>query len=73
MYIVNPLCYKTPPRDGHLSRTGHIGGSYMPVYMVLHGQFKSQESVQISRHFTFRVLLRNLGRVKLKHSGPAYV
>jgi hypothetical protein len=29
------LCYKTPPREGHLSRTGHIGGSYMLVYTVL--------------------------------------
>ena len=29
-----PLCYKTPPKRGHLSRTGHIGGSYMLVDTV---------------------------------------
>jgi hypothetical protein len=29
------LCYKSPPREGHLSRTGHIGGTYKPVYTVL--------------------------------------
>jgi hypothetical protein len=28
------LCYKSPPREGHLSRTGHIGGTYKPVYTV---------------------------------------
>jgi hypothetical protein len=28
------LCYKSPPREGHLSRTGHIGGTYMLVYTV---------------------------------------
>ena len=28
------LCYKTPPERGHLSRTGHIEGSYMPVDTV---------------------------------------
>jgi hypothetical protein len=27
------LCYKPPPR-GHLSRTGHMGGAYMPVNTV---------------------------------------
>ena len=29
-----PLCYKSPPREGHLSRTGHIGGIYKPGYTV---------------------------------------
>jgi hypothetical protein len=29
------LAYKSPPREGHLSRTGHIGGTYMLVYTVI--------------------------------------
>ena len=34
IYHSKSLCYKTPPERGHLCRTGHIGGSYMPVDTV---------------------------------------
>jgi hypothetical protein len=30
----SPLAISPPPKRGHLSRTGHIGGAYMPVNTV---------------------------------------
>ena len=35
IYHSKSLCYKSPPREGHLSRTGHIGGTYKPDYTVV--------------------------------------
>lgn len=34
IYHSKSLCYKSPPERGHLSRSGHIGGTYKPDYTI---------------------------------------
>jgi hypothetical protein len=55
IYIVNPLWYNPPPRRGHLSRTGHIGGVYMLINTVSFNRQRSKlDALKIERGWRVR-------------------